>query len=167
MNRPRVVRYLRIAISASCLIACVLLIALWVRSYYRNDRIIRSSKASITLISSNRGLFHVEQAWPYRGETQWERESSRPHTDHNPAFAWMWLDTFRSVQCPIWFLLLPGASFGVTPWVRWRFSLRTLLIATTLVAVVLGLFVWHANVVSRAQRDAREAAIRDGLIPSE
>jgi hypothetical protein len=25
---------------------------------------------------------------------------------------------------------------------RWRFSLRTLLIATTLVAVVLGLIVW-------------------------
>ena len=31
---------------------------------------------------------------------------------------------------------------GVTPWLRWKFSLRTLLIATTLIAVVLGLVVW-------------------------
>jgi hypothetical protein len=28
------------------------------------------------------------------------------------------------------------------PWLRWRFSLRTLQIATTLVAVALGLIVW-------------------------
>jgi hypothetical protein len=30
----------------------------------------------------------------------------------------------------------------VIPWLRWRFSLRNLLIATTLVAVVLGLAVY-------------------------
>ena len=34
---PRYLRYLRIAFSATCLIACVLLIALWVRSYWRDD----------------------------------------------------------------------------------------------------------------------------------
>ena len=34
---------------------------------------------------------------------------------------------------------------GVAPWLRWRFSLRTLLIATTLVAVVLGLIVWSVR----------------------
>jgi len=28
------------------------------------------------------------------------------------------------------------------PWQRWKFGLRTLLIATTLVAIVLGLIVW-------------------------
>jgi hypothetical protein len=31
---------------------------------------------------------------------------------------------------------------AIAPWLRWRFKLRALLIATTLVAVVLGLFVW-------------------------
>ena len=31
------------------------------------------------------------------------------------------------------------------PWVRYRFTLRTLLIATTLVAVVLGLILWAAR----------------------
>ena len=41
-----------------------------------------------------------------------------------------------------WFVIIPIAVLGLIssrPWFRWRFSLRTLLIATTLVAVVLGL----------------------------
>jgi hypothetical protein len=35
-------------------------------------------------------------------------------------------------------------TIAAVPWIRWskRFRLRTLLIATTLVAVVLGLIVW-------------------------
>jgi hypothetical protein len=39
---------------------------------------------------------------------------------------------------------LVSATPAALPWTRWsrRFTLRTLLIATTLVAVVLGLIVW-------------------------
>jgi hypothetical protein len=39
------------------------------------------------------------------------------------------------------------AMLATAPWIRWssRFSLRTLLIATTLVALVLGLIVWAAR----------------------
>jgi hypothetical protein len=49
-----------------------------------------------------------------------------------------------TVAAPHWFLILLCAIVAVTPWtpiVFWsrRFSLRTLLIVTTLVAVVLGL----------------------------
>jgi hypothetical protein len=43
---------------------------------------------------------------------------------------------------PHWFAMLTALAIAATPWLRWRFSLRTLLIATTLVAVVLGLIVW-------------------------
>ena len=42
-------------------------------------------------------------------------------------------------------LLVCFAAFAVLPWIRqlrYRFSLRTLLIATTLIAVALGLIVW-------------------------
>jgi hypothetical protein len=48
---------------------------------------------------------------------------------------------------PHWFLLLVSSSAGILPWIRWstRFSLRTLLIATTLVAVGLGLIVYAAR----------------------
>jgi hypothetical protein len=39
-------------------------------------------------------------------------------------------------------LVLVFATLATAPWLRWRFSLRTLLIFTTLVAVGLGLIVW-------------------------
>jgi len=42
---------------------------------------------------------------------------------------------------------IEGLRSGATPWTKWsrRFSLRTLLIATTLIAVVLGLVVYVAR----------------------
>ena len=48
---------------------------------------------------------------------------------------------------PLWILVVTGSLFAAAPWILplarlRRFSLRTLLIATTLVAVVLGLIVW-------------------------
>jgi hypothetical protein len=39
MDRPRIIRLLRIAFSAACGIVCLLLIALWVRSYWHEDTI--------------------------------------------------------------------------------------------------------------------------------
>lgn len=42
---------------------------------------------------------------------------------------------------PHWLLLLLAATISAMPWIKWRFSLRTLLIATTLVAVGLGIVV--------------------------
>jgi len=48
---------------------------------------------------------------------------------------------------PYWFptLLAAVAAVATAPWLRWQFSLRTLLIATTLVAVVLGVIVWMSR----------------------
>ena len=48
------------------------------------------------------------------------------------------------VYLPHWLPAMIVAAIGTAPWLPWfsRFSLRTLLIATTLVAVVLGLIVW-------------------------
>jgi hypothetical protein len=49
------------------------------------------------------------------------------------------------VCIPDWLLIFISIAFAAAPWIRWRFSLRTLLIATTLVAVVLGLVVWMSQ----------------------
>lgn len=43
------------------------------------------------------------------------------------------------VNVPYWFL---AAAFAAVPWIPWRFSLLALMIATTLVAAMLGLVVW-------------------------
>jgi hypothetical protein len=42
----------------------------------------------------------------------------------------------------LWPMLIVCASMIIAPWLPTQYSLRTLLIATTLVAVVLGLVVW-------------------------
>ncbi len=51
------------------------------------------------------------------------------------------------VSAPHWLLILCIATTGFIPWLRpWRgYSLRTLLIFTTLVAVILGLVVYAAR----------------------
>ena len=46
---------------------------------------------------------------------------------------------------PYWFLTLLSLSLAPLAWLHRRFSLRTLLIATTLVALALGLIVWAAH----------------------
>ena len=51
----------------------------------------------------------------------------------------------RPMTMPIWGAVLLAAALAAAPWLRWRFSLRTLLIVTTLVAVVLGLAVYAAR----------------------
>jgi hypothetical protein len=55
----------------------------------------------------------------------------------------MWSTAFQVV--PFWLLVLTCGLISVIPWPRWHFSLRTLLIATTLVAAGLGLLVWAAG----------------------
>jgi hypothetical protein len=44
-------------------------------------------------------------------------------------------------RVPYWLLLLLATTITATPWIKWRFSLRTLLIVTTLVAVTLAIVV--------------------------
>src|SRR6476620_3597226 len=56
-------------------------------------------------------------------------------TGHAPP---AWLDDERYVL----YFSAPAVFLAFAPWMRWHFSLRTLLIATTLVAVVLGLVMW-------------------------
>lgn len=53
--------------------------------------------------------------------------------------------TNYDVSLPYWLPVTIGASITVAPWIRWRFTLRTLLITTTLVAVGLGLIVWTVH----------------------
>ena len=51
------------------------------------------------------------------------------------------IGTATMIHLPNWLLVFSLSFAGTIAWIRWQFSLRTLLIATTLVAVVLGLIV--------------------------
>jgi hypothetical protein len=48
------------------------------------------------------------------------------------------IDQFDHVVFPHWFPIVLFLAFAVLPWLRWRFGLRALLLATTLAAVGLG-----------------------------
>jgi hypothetical protein len=88
------------------------------------------------------------------GGLLWETETSdnfRQNTPKDtPDFSGIWGRFFYineqgpCVTVPDWFLIGVALALSAAPWIRWsnRFSLRTLLIATTLVAVALGLIVW-------------------------
>jgi hypothetical protein len=46
---------------------------------------------------------------------------------------------------PFWIVVPVFLTLAAAPWIRWRFSLRTLLIATTLIAALLGVFAYAAR----------------------
>jgi len=138
-------RKLRIAWSVVWGIACVLLIALWVRSYWRFDSL---TGAAIYwndfLIQSVEGLLFVSVD-PSGKYDHLELTSDVLTEPANPEHIFQFgsnPNQGRYVGLPHWLAALLVATAATLPWFRWRFSLRTLLIVTTLVAVVLGIVVW-------------------------
>jgi hypothetical protein len=147
-------RKLRIAWSAACGTACVLLIVLWVRSYMWGGSLVYvdSTKACISVIS-DRGILvfaHNDRVDFVSAPSSW-KHFSWPSEGQYKAFVWTsWLDDWHGnggfVTVPYWLLVFLAGTFSTIPCLcgRRRFSLRTLLIATTLVAVALGTIVWLA-----------------------
>jgi hypothetical protein len=144
-------RKLRIAWSVVFGISCVLLIVLWVRSYGREGMLFRGKVCRLQ--SSNGALSFTY----YRPEYYFDPQASafKSWTGLMVERMPLWLTSrgvnlYRSnglfvLRLPYKFLLPFAALVTVVPWMRrlrFHFSLRTMLIATTLVAVVLGLVVW-------------------------
>ncbi len=115
-------RKLRIAWSVGCGILCVLLIVLWVRSYGDTQP---TEIIGVPL-------------WVIDGTIRIYDPSPPPV----PTKDFIFIGDGCIGRLPIWSLATGVTAFAALPWIRWRFSLRTLIIAITLVAVVLGLIVW-------------------------
>jgi hypothetical protein len=143
-------RYLRIVFSAICGIACVLLVVLWVRSLRAEDRLTGhfSGSQRFRLYSSRGCLVWYVPGTPGQpnsylwgsdfGSKFWLEKSdpriaSVPRIHHHPQESW--------VTLPHWLLVGVCATFAVVPWIHWRFSLRTLLIAITLIGLILGTII--------------------------
>ena len=138
----------RIAFSATCLIACVLLIALWVRSYSYMDTIICYRDGNWYEIQSLPvGRLQAKFMSPTGLSDGWFFRSGE-HTEERYRLPILgWTGRHRSVilvYCAHWVAALVTSALAAAPWVRtlrWQFSLRTLLIATTMIAMILGLIV--------------------------
>lgn len=147
-------RKLRIAWSIVGGILCVLLIWLWVRSYWWQNVVIWQSTNNYVKAASLRGRVLFERVQYKVMSNKWTIASSRlsdqedAYQDENGQqvdsywFHIMRYKAWNQYVVPDWFIVFITVCLTFAPWLRWRFSLRTLLIATTLVAVVLGLAVW-------------------------
>ncbi len=141
MDRPRLIRWLRVAVSAVSLVVCVMLIGLWVRSYHRIDIYHWLGHGAM----SDHGKLLIDESWVPSKDQSWTPEVnavensflySGPH-NYEPAGT--------GITIPHWFLVLLSAAPAAVPWLPWwstRFSLRTMLIVTAVVALTLGIFVW-------------------------
>lgn len=136
---------LRIAVSMLGATACALLILMWVRSYWIVDFLGAQVTAKhYVVIGSVRGFIQndVEQTrFPRRISWNYGSYSSDLYTDLPSLFGFH-LTRMRSQYSfliPYWLPLLSVATLTAVPWVRWRFSLRTLFVLTILAAVAFGL----------------------------
>jgi len=155
-------RHLRIVWSAACGIACVLLILLWVRSYWWIDHLQRLSSTFVSDIcpydgklvfnwSSDAENLELAKLYPVTEWHLWARTVESWRGQSAPPLRKRLLQPFsltlspNQLVIPFWALVILASSFSALPWVpklRWQFSLRTLLVVTTLFAAVLGLMFW-------------------------
>ncbi len=142
-------RKLRLLWTVFCGIACGLLIVLWIRSYWHMVFVSHHSDNSYVRLYCSQGMgcfLWNKPGPPLRpAEKHWVLLCYLPPTaepGNEVRSQWSWSSVEISVYLPLWLLLLCPAALAALPWIRWHFTLRTLLIATTLVAVVLGLIVY-------------------------
>ena len=147
----RLIRAIRITWSALCGLAAVVLVVLWVRSYWRIDSGYMDRGHSRLTGTSVSGELMLHD--------EWLELSGLPTTINLEAFgrddvfvdipqtwlgfgcAW-WASDSWTVVVPHCFAIAGALTLAVLPWFRWRFTLRTLLIAITTAGMVLGATLW-------------------------
>lgn len=133
---------LRIASSTICGITCLLLIALWVRSYSYIDTFICYRGGNWYGIQSLPGYLQATFMADAGVSDGWFFRSGMPVDDQYSRLVFGWLGNFRTVlrgHCAHWLAAIFLAVLGILPWIKWRFGLRTLFVIMTFVATALGL----------------------------
>src|SRR5262245_58555611 len=154
-------RKLRIAWSLAWGLLAVLLCVLWVRSYWWNEALQLAAFRHVLIVESVAGQMtfdahRILDLSDWLASDRWQREVHAWHYNSQrrrfsddvyhfnqergvsivltPDFDW----SAQVISLPIWLFVVLASISAVSPWLRhipYRFSLRTLLIATTLVAV--------------------------------
>src|SRR5262245_33667656 len=177
-------RRIQIAASVCCLAACVVLIAVWVRSYFRADRVLGTlwGQQQFVVAAKQGRLVGVLFDWPREplcvpgvfsyavgDELSFPIGDARQYdsalgfgvlrqpqymvgrsTFETPTGGTIYISGASSatlegwgVSVPFWLLVLSTGAIGVALFRErpWRFSIRGLFIAVTVIAVVLGVVV--------------------------
>lgn len=128
---------------------------LWARSYWRWDVLyVNVLGTQVSQIDLSLGIFDIvyqpdanSPLGPPRRE--WivypitPAEMYRPNNLFHFQFSQNQMDGWIA-EFPLWFPLILSIAIGAAPWLQLRFSIRTLSIATAMLAV----FLWEASVVA-------------------
>ena len=156
-------RKLRIAWSVAWGVVCLLVVALWVRSYWWLNSWLRTAPKIglyIQLFEGEVKVMRIPSRFPNSQVNTWypgtfsEMAIRSTKTWEPTGQHWAFIGPIgrnrsivksyptRFTIVPIWATLLVAATLAAVPWIRWRFSLRTLLIAMTAAAIGLGWIVY-------------------------
>ena len=124
--------------------ACIFLIVFWVRSFRITDSFIRVRNGHYHQLASARGEFIDDTPPDCTSSTNrpWKYAPRYLSDDWRvPAniLGFRFGGTPNVSMVPYWFVLFLTAGLGIVPWMRWKFSLRTMLITVTATATLLGL----------------------------
>jgi hypothetical protein len=152
---------LRIAFPGMCLVACVLLIALWARSYLRLDAIAyrHSPRLHVWLVSSNGQLRCEIERKPdtvsfldggadtyYVFDRSAELDPEGRNGSGVLGFRLLGGGLAPVPVIPHWFAITVFGALGVVLGRgQFQFSLRVLFVATTIISMVLGLAVYAGS----------------------
>ncbi len=166
----RTLQYLRIAFLIAGLVACVMFIALWARSYVYSDLLTGPISETKKLVVGSLACaiqFRLDdRKWSDPNSFRWKNTTDSVADLNKDLDALLAMQTKpgppppptkidwtmkigwdgNTLFLPYWLLVLLTGAPDVAVGMGWpfgfKFSLRTLLIATTLVAIVLGAIVY-------------------------
>ena len=140
------------------LVTFVASVAMWVRSYFRFDQIVRSSHGIATVLSTGDGQVALERvAIETTGvgdeaivRRAFEMDAMRPYlrtalSDFNFVLGFgAKFDDAATIILPYWFITLAslGFAFAAKHKPRWQLSLTEILGVVTLTAFAAGLVAW-------------------------
>ena len=174
---------LRIVSSLPGIAGSVLLIAIWIRSYWWVDKtflqILPHVAVYVNLTPGHLGVWSMSSqvAWPVGDSFKYSFPVDEFFGKENP-------DPYKSVTgtfslrsgylvVPLWFPILISAALAGTPWIRWsrRFSLAALLgivsLAAVFIQIVITVHLSVADIEARAASNGGEAAEDHELIGVE
>jgi hypothetical protein len=137
-------RRLRIAVSVFFALVAIALCVLWVRSYWH------AGEGWVRLTAQQFIVFDFRAGHLAMWSKEIDSKIPTPFYDWDshpidfPSKLRIWgrfTASYNDIEFPFWWLIVVSGMGSVSPLFR-RFSLRTMLIATTFVAIVLGLAVW-------------------------
>ena len=129
-------RRLRIAWSVLAAAACIWFAGFWFRSFLFSATLSAATNGKRYQFRSERGeLTFFKGSYTSSEPLSWEQRALFEWRFPPNFLGFRFNDTFSMV--PYWFALLLAAAIGTVPWIRWSFSLRTMLIAVIVIAALL------------------------------